>query len=102
MQNRPISQSRRGLSQEAAESLAISALSFLAADPDRLGRFLSLSGLTPETLRAAAAEPGFLGAVLDYLCSDESLLLAFAANSDHEAEAVIEAHALLAPPLRES
>ncbi|WP_034996393.1 DUF3572 domain-containing protein [Beijerinckia mobilis] len=90
------------MNQEAAESLAIGALSFLAADPDRLGRFLSLSGLTPETLRAAAAEPGFLGAVLDHLCSDESLLLAFSANGDHDAEAVMEAHARLAPPPQES
>lgn len=63
---------------EAAEGLAISALSFFAEDPERLGRFLSVTGLGPETLRTAAGEPGFLVSVLEYLLGDESLLLVFA------------------------
>lgn len=62
---------------ESAESLAISALSFLAEDPETLGGFLGVTGLGPETLRIAAAEPGFLVAVLEYLMGDESLLLVF-------------------------
>ena len=41
--------------REAAEALAISALGWLAQDGETLERFLSLSGLTPETLRQAAA-----------------------------------------------
>ena len=60
-----------------AEELAISALSFLAEDPETLGRFLGATGLGPETLRAAATEPGFLVAVLEHLMGDESLLLVF-------------------------
>jgi hypothetical protein len=38
-------------------------------------------------LRAAAAEPGFLAAILDHLASDEKLLLAFAAEARQEPEA---------------
>ncbi len=57
---------------------AIAALGFLAADPERLARFLALSGLGPHNLRRAAASPAFLGAVLDYLADDEKLLVAFA------------------------
>jgi len=42
---------------EVAEIVAIQALSFLAGQPERLGLFLSESGIGPETLRAAAASP---------------------------------------------
>jgi DNA polymerase IV len=57
--------------QEQAEAIAISALSFIASDPERLDRFLAVTGLDPAALRAAAGAPGFLSGVLDYLCSDE-------------------------------
>ncbi len=63
---------------ESSESLAIQALAFLASDPERLGRFLALSGIGPERIRTAASEPGFLAGVLDHIASDEQLVLAFA------------------------
>ncbi|MDK9694850.1 MAG: DUF3572 domain-containing protein [Siculibacillus sp.] len=65
-------------SREDAEALAVDALTFLAEDPETLGRFLGATGLGPETLRAAAGEPGFLAAVLEHLMGDETLLLVFA------------------------
>jgi hypothetical protein len=68
----------RGAQQGAATELAIAALTFIAEEPERLGRFLALSGIGPESLRAAAREPGFLLGVLDYLLGDETLLLTFA------------------------
>jgi hypothetical protein len=64
--------------EAAAAELAIAALTFLAEEPERLGRFLQLSGIALESLRAAAREPDFLLGVLDYMTSDEGLLLAFA------------------------
>ena len=66
---------------EAASALAVAALSFLAGDQERLERFLALTGLGPQSLRAAAREPSFLLGVLDHVAGDESLLLAFAARS---------------------
>lgn len=63
---------------EQAEALAIAALGHLAEDPEALGDFLGATGLGPETLRAAAGEPGFLVAVLEFLMGDESRLLVFA------------------------
>ena len=51
------------ITREAAEALGIQALAYLAGDPERLGRFLALSGLGPETIRAAAHDPGFLAGV---------------------------------------
>lgn len=78
-----------------AESLAIKALAFLAGDPERLGRFLAITGLGPETIRKAASNPGFLAAVLDYLSSDETLLVTFAANAGVAPEKVSQARSLI-------
>ncbi len=66
---------------EAAEALAIQALNYIAADGERLGRFLALSGIGPSEIRAAAREPGFLPGVLAHIATDEKLLLAFAAEA---------------------
>lgn len=63
---------------EAAEALALSAVQFIAADDDRLQRFMDLCGVAPESLRSKLAETAFLAGVLDYLLSDEPLLIAFA------------------------
>lgn len=87
--------------REAAESLAVEALGYLAADETRLERFLSLSGLGPENLRAAASAPGFFAAVLDHVAGDETLLLAFAGNGGHDPAEVLRARDTLAPPALE-
>ncbi len=69
------------LTQEVAEALAIQALTFIAGDGERLGRFLATTGISPAQIRAAAQEPGFLTGVLDYLAGDERLLSGFAAET---------------------
>ena len=79
----------------AAEALALHALTFLAGNPERLGRFLALSGIGPADLKAHAAEPAFLGGVLDHLLSDEPLLLAFGKECDLPPEAVAQARRFL-------
>ena len=62
-----IAERRASTGRDAAEMLAIEALAFLAGEPEELGRFLALAGIGAETLRSAAADPGFLAGVLDYL-----------------------------------
>ena len=79
-----------------AESLAVSALSFLAAEPERLAGFLSLTGLGPETVRQAAKDPTFFPAVLDYLMANEPVLLAFAAEHGLDPAAIVAARKVLA------
>jgi Protein of unknown function (DUF3572) len=64
--------------REAAEIVAVQALSFLAGDPERLGRFLAETGLGPETLRSSAADPNFLANVLDFVLRDDTTVKAFA------------------------
>lgn len=101
MQNKaisiPASKAAR-VTQDIAEALAIDVLSFLAADVERLERFLALSGLTAESLRTAASEPGFFVAILDHLAADETLLLAFAANAGQDPTMILKARDCLAPP----
>lgn len=65
---------------ETAETIAMRGLRFLAADPDRLGRFLSTSGIGPQDLRGRAGDHEVLNAVIEFLMSDESLLLVFCAD----------------------
>ncbi|MGC1779847.1 MAG: DUF3572 domain-containing protein [Xanthobacteraceae bacterium] len=64
--------------RENAEIMAVQALSFLAEDPERLGAFLSMTGIGPDAIRDAAREPGFLAGVLEHILDNEPLLLAFA------------------------
>ena len=69
---------RQPLTQKDAESLAIQALAFIAGDAGRIGPFLAATGIGPDMIRLAAREPDFLCGVLDYLASDDDLLVAFA------------------------
>jgi hypothetical protein len=87
--------------QEAAGELAITALSFIAAEPEALGRFLALTGIDPQSIRAAAREPGFLLGVLDFLAGDEQLLLGFANANDIDPEDVARAQIALAGKMPE-
>jgi hypothetical protein len=100
MENRGVGRESAWLiSRKDGEELGVAALGFLAAEPDRLSRFLGLSGLGPHNLRAAAADPGFLSAVLDYLLADEPLLIAFAAGEGLAPERVASARrAMDGPP----
>jgi len=65
-------------SKEAAETLAIQALAFIAEEPDRLATFLGATGLSPDRIRESANQPHFLRGVLEHMLSNESLLVAFA------------------------
>ena len=63
---------------EHSETIALNALAFLLGDGERLERFMALSGLTAEAIRAGATDTAFLGGVFDYLLADQTLLLIFA------------------------
>ena len=75
---------------DEAEILAIQALGFLAADGERLQRFMDLSGLDVAAIRAGATSPAFLGGILDHLLGDESLLLVFAEEQQLRPERIAE------------
>ncbi|WP_062015546.1 DUF3572 domain-containing protein [Aureimonas sp. AU4] len=71
-----------------AEAIAIDALGFVASDQELLERFLDLTGLRADEIRAAAAQPGFLVGVLDFVLAHEPTLIAFCQNSATEPEIV--------------
>jgi hypothetical protein len=81
---------------DAAAGLAVAALGFMAGEPEELSRFLALTGIAPDAIRAAAAEPGFLGGVLAYIAGSERTLVAFAAHAGVAPEDVERARAVLA------
>lgn len=78
-----------------AQALALNLLAFLASDQDRLARFLALTGLAPETIRARIDSPTFHAGLLDYALADESLLLTFTADQNVAPEQVVQARRLL-------
>ncbi|MBX6425837.1 MAG: DUF3572 domain-containing protein [Variibacter sp.] len=84
--------------QQRAELLAVEALGFIAADAERLGRFLVLTGLEPATVRTAARDPAFLAAVLDHIVGDEALLLAFARDSGLDPGEIVRGCRILRGP----
>ena len=84
--------------REVAEIVAIQALSFVAGDPERLGAFLAESGIGPETLRSAAADPRFLAHVLDFVMRDDATVKAFADVSKLHPTNIAAAHQALNDP----
>jgi hypothetical protein len=84
--------------REAAEIVAIQALSFVAGDPERLGAFLAESGIGPGTLRSAAANPRFLAHVLEFVLRDDATVKAFADASELHPTNIAAAHQALNDP----
>ncbi len=86
---------RMPVTPEAAEALAIQALTFIAGDGERLGRFLAVTGIGPAEIRAASRQPGFLAGVLEYLASDERLAATFALDAGCDPADIGKAHTAL-------
>ncbi|HWZ40946.1 MAG TPA: DUF3572 domain-containing protein [Bradyrhizobium sp.] len=84
--------------REAAEIVAIQALSFVASDSERLGLFLAETGIGPDTLRKSATEPKFLASVLDFVLRDDATVKAFAKASDLHPTNVAAAREVLGDP----
>jgi hypothetical protein len=63
-----------------AEALALRALAFLAGDEDQFSRFVALTGVGEQEMRARAGDPDFLAGVLDHVLGDEALLMRFIAS----------------------
>ena len=61
----------------SAEILALKGLAFLANSDAPLDRFMAITGAGAGELRERAGEPEFLAAVMDFLLSDEALLMSF-------------------------
>jgi hypothetical protein len=76
---------------DEAEAMALRALIFLAQDGERIERFFALTGIIPGDVRALVEDRGFQRALLEHLCADEPLLVAFSIDASCDPERVVEA-----------
>jgi len=88
--------------EQTAAGLAIEALSFISTDRILFNRFLRLTGLELENLRQAAGEPAFLAGILDFVLSDEKIVMDLAAHLEVPAVRIAAARRVLALPYAES
>ncbi|MCP4318854.1 MAG: DUF3572 domain-containing protein [Hyphomicrobiales bacterium] len=72
-------------------ALGVDVLTWIAENDDMMMRFLSLSGLSADNLRDAAAEPGFMAGVVGFLMGHEPTLMAYCQERGVEPEAVANA-----------
>lgn len=79
------------MQREAAETLALRALAWLAGNDELLRVFLGASGAMPDDLRRRAADPEFLASVLDFLRLDDAWIIGFAAASGERPESAAAA-----------
>lgn len=83
------------LPREAAETLALTALGWIAGQEDLAAAFLGSSGVAPEDLKTRASDPEFMGFVLDFLLQDEPALLAFCEDTATATDRPLRARAAL-------
>ena len=76
-------------------TIALRALVWTLAAPDRADRMLALTGLAVDDLRARAGEPALLAAVLGFLEAYEPDLIACAEELEVRPEALVAARAQL-------
>ena len=78
-------------SRAAAEAMAVEALAFIASDDKLLPRFLAITGIEAADIRRAAASPGFMAGVLQFITAHEPTLLQFAEATGHDPASVTKA-----------
>ncbi len=83
------------LTEDWAEAVALQVLAYLLGDAQQISRFLSLTGSTPEDLRGIAGSRELQTATLEYLLSDEGLLLAFCQEAKIDPAMIGPAYQLL-------
>jgi len=83
------------MSQDAAESIALRCLAWLAGNDELLPVFLGATGASVSDLRDGAQDPEFLGSVLDFVLMDDAWVMAFCAAEGLENTAPMMARAAL-------
>jgi hypothetical protein len=78
-----------------AQAIALLALATSVSDERRAKRFLDLTGIGTDELRARAGEPAVLAALLRFLEAHEPDLLAVAQALDLKPEALVQARRAL-------
>ena len=64
-------------SQESAEVVGVQAVAWMAGNEELLPVFLGATGASEADMRAGVGDPGFLGALLDFIMMDDAWVTAF-------------------------
>ncbi len=81
--------------RDAAETLALKALGWLAGNDELLPVFLGSTGASLDELKNRASDADFLGSVLDFLLMDDAWVVEFAQSVGVPPEAMTQARAAL-------
>lgn len=81
--------------QEHAETVALQALGWLAANEDLFPVFLGATGASVNDLATSAGQPAFLASVLDFLLMDDAWIMAFCEAENLRYEVPMQARASL-------
>jgi len=73
--------------------LGLRALTYVLSRDNLLAAFTNLSGIEGQQIKSQAAEPAFLGAVLDFLFTREADFLAFCAEEDIKPDTLLRLRA---------
>lgn len=85
------------MNPDAASDIAIAGLQYIAGNSEELSRFVALTGVAPDDIRAIAGTPDFMVAVLDYFLGNEPTLLAFVAQAGLDAGDIRKARMAIVP-----
>lgn len=83
------------MTPDAAETIAVKALVWIAERNELASSFLGASGASADELRERVSDPEFLGFVLDFLLSDEHALLDFCEDVAVKPDTPMRARAVL-------
>ncbi len=81
--------------QEFAETLALQVLGWLIEDQELLGVFMGATGAGVDDLRTGAADPVFLGSLLDFIMMDDAWVMRFCDAHQLAYETPMQARAAL-------
>ena len=84
------------MNEEAAQVLALKALTWLVGNDELVGVFLGATGAAAEDLKAQAGDAAFQVSVLEFLTMDDAGVMAFCDESGHAYEAPLMARHVLA------
>ncbi|QFT96708.1 hypothetical protein FIU85_05295 [Roseovarius sp. THAF8] len=81
--------------REAAETIALKALTWIAGHENLLDVFMGAAGAGRDDLLTGAQDPDFLASLLDFLLMDDAWIMEFSEAANVPPEAVVEARAAL-------
>ncbi|MGH1405890.1 MAG: DUF3572 domain-containing protein [Rhodomicrobiaceae bacterium] len=80
--------SNEQISMKSAAFIAIKSLAYISQSPEEITKFMALTGIEGSDIIRLKENLKFLGGVLDFVTSDESLLLAFCSTENISPEGV--------------